>query len=37
MPEYAADSELEPQITIIRRETETIEEARVNGDSATSR
>jgi hypothetical protein len=32
MPAYAADSELEPQITIIRRETETLEEVRVNGD-----
>ncbi len=26
-----ADPELEPQVTIIRRETETVEEVRVNG------
>ncbi len=30
-PEIAGDPELEPQITIIRRQTETIEEYRVNG------
>ena len=30
-PEIAADPELEPQVTIIRRENETIEEFRVNG------
>src|SRR5437867_10956211 len=30
-PEIANDPELEPQITIIRRQTETIEEYRVNG------
>jgi hypothetical protein len=32
MPDVAADAELEPQVTIIRRETETIEEVRVNGE-----
>jgi hypothetical protein len=31
VPEVAADPELEPQVTITRRETETVEEARVNG------
>ena len=31
VPEAAGDAELEPQITITRRETETVEEARVNG------
>jgi hypothetical protein len=31
VPEVAGDAELEPQITITRREHETIEEARVNG------
>ncbi|HUH92252.1 MAG TPA: DUF2782 domain-containing protein [Casimicrobiaceae bacterium] len=30
-PEIANDPELEPQVTIIRREQETIEEYRVNG------
>lgn len=30
-PEIANDPDLEPQITIIRRQTETIEEYRVNG------
>ena len=30
-PEIANDPDLEPQITIIRRATETIEEYRVNG------
>jgi len=30
-PEIASDPDLEPQITIIRREKETIEEFRVNG------
>jgi hypothetical protein len=30
-PEVAADPELEPQVTIIERENETIEEFRVNG------
>ena len=32
LPDVAADAELEPQVTIIRRETETIEEVRVNGE-----
>jgi hypothetical protein len=34
MPAYDAGTEgdLEPQITIIRRETETVEEVRVNGE-----
>ena len=32
MPDVAGDPELEPQITIKRRETETIEEVRVNGE-----
>src|SRR6266576_3416146 len=30
-PEIANDPELEPQVTIVRRPTETIEEYRVNG------
>ena len=30
-PEIAADAELEAQVTIVRRENETIEEFRVNG------
>src|SRR2546430_16581466 len=30
-PEIAGDPELEPQVTIVRRENETIEEFRVNG------
>jgi hypothetical protein len=31
LPEVAADPELEPQVTITRKEGETIEEARVQG------
>lgn len=31
LPEVGAEPDLEPQVTIIRRETETIEEVRVNG------
>jgi len=31
LPDVAGDPELEPQVTIIRRETETVEEVRVNG------
>lgn len=31
LPDDGVDAELEPQITIIRRQTETIEEARVSG------
>jgi hypothetical protein len=31
LPEVGADVELEPQVTITRKENETIEEARVNG------
>src|SRR5262245_37221826 len=30
--DVAGDPELEPQVTIIRRETETVEEVRVNGE-----
>jgi hypothetical protein len=30
-PDFAGDPELEPQVTIIRRENETREEVRVNG------
>lgn len=30
-PEIANDPDLEPQVTIVRRQTETIEEYRVNG------
>jgi hypothetical protein len=30
-PGFAADQDLEPQVTITRREGETVEEARVNG------
>jgi len=30
-PEIANDPELEPQVTIVRRENETVEEFRVNG------
>ncbi len=30
-PEIANDPELEPQVTIVRRENETIEEYRING------
>jgi hypothetical protein len=32
MPDIAGDPDLEPQVTIIRRETETVEEVRVNGE-----
>src|SRR5215207_6821604 len=32
IPDAAADAELEPQVTIIRKETETVEEVRVNGE-----
>ena len=32
MPDVGADPDLEPQVTIIRRETETVEEVRVNGE-----
>jgi hypothetical protein len=32
MPDATADPELEPQVTIIRKETETVEEVRVNGE-----
>ncbi|MEO8752637.1 MAG: DUF2782 domain-containing protein [Casimicrobiaceae bacterium] len=32
MPDVVADPDLEPQVTIIRRETETLEEVRVNGE-----
>jgi len=31
LPEIAADAELEPQVTITRRDGETVEEARANG------
>jgi len=31
LPDLASDPELEPQVTIIRRETETVEEVRING------
>lgn len=31
LPEIAGDTELEPQVTITRKEGETVEEARVNG------
>jgi hypothetical protein len=31
-PEIAADAELEPQVTIIRREGEIVEEVRVGGE-----
>src|SRR5262245_56804617 len=31
LPDAAADAELEPQVTIKRRQGETVEEARVNG------
>lgn len=31
-PEFGAEPELEPQVTIIRRETDTLEEVRVNGE-----
>lgn len=32
MPDATGDPELEPQVTIIRRETDTVEEVRVNGE-----
>ncbi len=32
LPDVGGDPELEPQVTIIRTETETIEEARINGE-----
>jgi hypothetical protein len=32
MPDATTDPELEPQVTIIRKETETVEEVRVNGE-----
>jgi hypothetical protein len=32
LPDVGADPDLEPQITIIRKETETVEEVRVNGE-----
>jgi hypothetical protein len=32
MPDATPDSDLEPQVTIIRKETETVEEVRVNGE-----
>ena len=32
LPDVGADADLEPQVTIIRRETETLEEVRVNGE-----
>jgi hypothetical protein len=32
MPDVASDPELEPQVTIIRRETDTVEEVRVGGE-----
>jgi hypothetical protein len=31
-PNYASDPELEPQVTIIRREDQVVEEVRVNGE-----
>jgi hypothetical protein len=31
-PPLAGDPELEPQVTIIRRDTETVEEVRINGE-----
>ena len=31
-PPFAADPELEPQVTIIRRDTETVEEVRIGGE-----
>ena len=30
-PDFSGDSDLEPQVTIIRRENEVVEEVRVNG------
>src|SRR5215207_2557287 len=32
IPDATNDPELEPQVTIIRKETETVEEVRVNGE-----
>jgi len=32
LPDATTDPELEPQVTIIRKETETVEEVRVNGE-----
>ncbi len=32
LPPVASDPELEPQVTIIRRETETVEEVRIGGE-----
>jgi hypothetical protein len=32
LPAVGADPDLEPHVTIIRRETETVEEVRVNGE-----
>ena len=32
IPDATTDPELEPQVTIIRKETETVEEVRVNGE-----
>lgn len=32
IPDFASEPGLEPQVTIIRRETETVEEVRVNGE-----
>ena len=32
LPAVGAEPDLEPQVTIIRRETETVEEVRVNGE-----
>jgi hypothetical protein len=31
LPDLAGDADLEPQVTIVRRKTEVVEEARVNG------
>ena len=32
LPEFGSEPELEPQVTIIRRENDTLEEVRVNGE-----
>jgi hypothetical protein len=32
LPDIASDPELEPQVTIIKKDTETVEEVRVNGE-----
>jgi hypothetical protein len=32
LPAVGADPELEPQVTIIKKDTETVEEVRVNGE-----